>query len=78
MRARFAILTAAFAVASAFTGQAEAGTAYKTLHAFCGRDDCADGSKVMSAPVLDASGALYGTTDLGGANDYGTFYKLVP
>ncbi|MGA8538666.1 MAG: choice-of-anchor tandem repeat GloVer-containing protein [Terriglobales bacterium] len=36
-----------------------------------------DGSNLTSAPVLDASGNLYGTTSAGGTNGYGTTYMLV-
>jgi uncharacterized repeat protein (TIGR03803 family) len=36
-----------------------------------------DGSNLTSAPVVDLSGNLYGTTSMGGANGYGAAYLLV-
>jgi hypothetical protein len=36
------------------------------------------GTYPFAPPVLDKSGALCGTTDLGGGHDFGTFYELVP
>jgi uncharacterized repeat protein (TIGR03803 family) len=35
-----------------------------------------DGHGVRGTPVLDEAGNLYGTTEWGGANGYGTVYKL--
>jgi len=37
------------------------------LHAFCARQDCADGAIPYAAPVLDDSGNLFGTADVGGS-----------
>jgi uncharacterized repeat protein (TIGR03803 family) len=47
----------------------------KLLHNF-GRGQ--DGSSPSAGLVLDASGNLYGTTDLGGAYGYGTVFELSP
>ncbi len=47
----------------------------KVLHNF-GRGQ--DGSSPSAGLVLDASGNLYGATDLGGANGYGTVFELSP
>jgi uncharacterized repeat protein (TIGR03803 family) len=45
------------------------------LYSFTG---ASDGSNPHSALIIDSSGALYGTTVLGGANRKGTVYKLTP
>jgi len=46
-----------------------------TLYSFRGG---ADGAGPRARLALDASGALYGTTELGGASDRGTVFKLTP
>jgi uncharacterized repeat protein (TIGR03803 family) len=43
-----------------------------TLHSFTGTD----GNSPAGGPISDASGALYGTTENGGAYNRGTVYKL--
>jgi len=45
------------------------------LYSFTGGSD---GKNPHSALIIDSSGALYGTTVLGGANGKGTVYKLTP
>ena len=45
------------------------------LYSFTGGSD---GSNPHSALIIDSSGALYGTTVLGGAHSKGTVYKLTP
>ncbi len=45
------------------------------LYAFTGG---ADGSAPYGGLVMDAAGALYGTTSQGGANGYGVVFKLTP
>jgi uncharacterized repeat protein (TIGR03803 family) len=37
-----------------------------------------DGNYPQAGLIADASGALYGTTQIGGANNYGTVFKLTP
>ena len=44
------------------------------LYAFNG----ADGAHPACVPSFDRAGNLYGTTDMGGAYDYGTVFKLTP
>ncbi len=44
------------------------------LYAFTG----GDGANPAAGLIMDASGALYGTTSNGGGGDYGTVFKLVP
>jgi len=68
-------------------GRGNGGTAYelvrsasgqyteKILHHF-GRDQ--DGHTIFGTPILDAAGNLYGTTQLGGTNNAGTVFELIP
>jgi uncharacterized repeat protein (TIGR03803 family) len=44
------------------------------LHSFNGKD----GNDPPSAVTFDSSGNLYGTTQAGGAHDFGTVFKLAP
>jgi uncharacterized repeat protein (TIGR03803 family) len=46
------------------------------IHKFIG--GATDGTAPRGAPVLDASGNLYGTTRQGGAMNYGTVYEVSP
>ena len=46
----------------------------KNLHNF--NDDGIDGNVPLGSLIFDASGNLYGTTWIGGVNNYGTVYKL--
>ena len=50
------------------------GSGFSLLHAFTGGP--ADGAVPVAEPVLDGSGALFGTTSGGGANDRGTVYTV--
>jgi uncharacterized repeat protein (TIGR03803 family) len=73
---------------TSFGGQFDLGTAYKLspneaggwketiLHSF-DFGSSPDGS-IFSGLIFDAQGNLYGTTELGGANNCGTFYGLTP
>ena len=46
------------------------------IHTFAGGPK--DGTSALGTPVLDKAGNLYGTTQYGGSNNYGTVYKLRP
>jgi uncharacterized repeat protein (TIGR03803 family) len=46
-----------------------------TIHTFCSRAGCADGGAPFGL-LQDARGTFFGITNGGGANGYGTFYKL--
>lgn len=46
------------------------------LHSFCSESDCADGSSPRFGPLLDWNGALYGTTQIGGAQNLGVVYRV--
>lgn len=49
------------------------------IYAFCAQFLCADGSGPLGGVVLDKAGNLYGTTDLGGANQvWGAVFGLTP
>lgn len=50
------------------------------LHSFCADQTltCADGSQLLSPPIMDGQGFLYGTTFVGGVYGAGTVWKLVP
>lgn len=44
------------------------GSQYAVLHTFCQQANCADGGVPSGDLAMDASGDLFGTTELGGAN----------
>jgi uncharacterized repeat protein (TIGR03803 family) len=52
--------------------------ALSTLYSFCGQMNCPDGEWPYSGLVLAADGNFYGTTELGGANGYGTAFRVTP
>ncbi|HXJ91984.1 MAG TPA: choice-of-anchor tandem repeat GloVer-containing protein [Terriglobia bacterium] len=49
-----------------------------TVHSFCSQSDCADGEYPTAALVQATNEDLYGTTSQGGADGYGTVYKITP
>jgi uncharacterized repeat protein (TIGR03803 family) len=65
-------------------GLAYGGTVFKitpggeltTLHSFCAQSGCTDGSIPGGVLVQATNGEFYGTTDAGGANNYGTLFSL--
>jgi uncharacterized repeat protein (TIGR03803 family) len=48
------------------------------LYDFCDPFNCPFGNYPTASLIPDAQGNLYGTTQLGGSNDQGVVYKLVP
>jgi hypothetical protein len=51
------------------------------LYTFCSQNNCTDGASPNGDMVLDAAGALFGTTVYGGSSNYygaGTAFKLAP
>jgi uncharacterized repeat protein (TIGR03803 family) len=49
-----------------------------TLHSFCAQNGCPDGELPQQGVVEVANGDLYGTTEVGGAYDEGTIFKITP
>jgi len=52
------------------------GGALKTLYSFCGKPNRADGERPFAALVLGTDANFYGVTDSGGADGYGTIFKI--
>ncbi|HVV65964.1 MAG TPA: choice-of-anchor tandem repeat GloVer-containing protein [Rhizomicrobium sp.] len=48
------------------------------LYSFCARAACSDGAYPNAGLVTDSAGDLFGVTEVGGANDSGTVFELVP
>src|ERR1700690_1262413 len=48
------------------------------LYNFCSQPNCVDGANPASSLLAGGAGNFYGTTQLGGANLYGTVYELSP
>jgi uncharacterized repeat protein (TIGR03803 family) len=69
---------------SSYCGASGCGTLFKitptgaltTLYNFCSQSGCADGGYPIGALVQDTNGNLYGTTNNGGLNGYGTVFSL--
>ena len=54
------------------------GGTFTTLYSFCLQPVCTDGSQPFAALVEATDGNFYGTTSSGGANSYGTVFKVTP
>jgi uncharacterized repeat protein (TIGR03803 family) len=50
--------------------------ALTTLYSFCAQSGCTDGQDPWGGLVQATNGDLYGTTFYGGANEYGTIFKI--
>jgi uncharacterized repeat protein (TIGR03803 family) len=48
----------------------------KTIYNFCSQPSCADGSYSQGGLLLATDGSFYGVTRQGGANNYGTVFKI--
>jgi uncharacterized repeat protein (TIGR03803 family) len=67
-------------------GTAGGGTVFKisapaqetVLYNFCSQANCTDGAGPWAGLVKDKSGNLYGTTKLGGANNLGVVFEIIP
>jgi len=49
-----------------------------TLYNFCSQPYCTDGAAPWAGLVLASNGNFYGTTSQGGANGWGTVFKITP
>jgi len=49
-----------------------------TLYSFCSQSGCPDGDSPQTGLVQATDGNFYGTTVAGGANGYGTIFKITP
>jgi uncharacterized repeat protein (TIGR03803 family) len=49
-----------------------------TLYSFCSQGSCTDGANPEAGLAQATNGNLYGTTQYGGANGYGTIFKITP
>ncbi len=49
-----------------------------TLHSFCAQSGCTDGKEPFTGLLQASDGNFYGTTVYGGANSYGTVFKITP
>jgi uncharacterized repeat protein (TIGR03803 family) len=49
-----------------------------TLYTFCSSSPCTDGAGPAGGLVLATDGNFYGVTDGGGANNWGTVFKITP
>jgi uncharacterized repeat protein (TIGR03803 family) len=70
---------------TSYGGAKNAGTIFKitpagqltTLYSFCSQPNCADGEFAYDA-MIAANGKLWGTTQNGGANGFGTVFSVTP
>jgi uncharacterized repeat protein (TIGR03803 family) len=51
---------------------------FESLYSFCSKANCADGQTPYGGLALGTDGNFYGTTQLGGANNSGTVFKITP
>lgn len=71
---------------SSFGGTNDSGNLFRisssgqltVLYNFCSQADCADGEMPQALPIEGGDGSVYGTTFLGGANNNGVIYRIMP
>jgi uncharacterized repeat protein (TIGR03803 family) len=49
-----------------------------TIHTFCSENNCADGYNPVAGLIQATDGDFYSTTQWGGANGFGTIFKITP
>jgi uncharacterized repeat protein (TIGR03803 family) len=54
------------------------GGVLSVVYSFCAQASCPDGKEPYGGLVQGTDGNLYGTTEFGGANTYGTVFQLTP
>jgi uncharacterized repeat protein (TIGR03803 family) len=69
------LLTALFLALTVAAGQPAHAQTLTTLYTFTGG---ADGANPYAGVILDSKGDLYGTTEYGGASNWGTVFELMP
>jgi uncharacterized repeat protein (TIGR03803 family) len=76
---RAALMLLLLVAATAATSPAQT---FTTLHNFCSKKNpagyCLDGNDPLAPLVQGTNGDLYGTTEGGGTNGYGTVFKVTP
>lgn len=50
----------------------------RTLYSFCSQASCSDGAIANAGLLQSTDGNFYGTTALGGTNNFGTAFKITP
>ncbi len=73
-----------YGTTSNFGANNEGGTVFQitpagtltTLYSFCAKTNCTDGNYPTAALILGTSGNLYGTTEEGGTDGYGTVFEI--
>jgi uncharacterized repeat protein (TIGR03803 family) len=73
-------------IGNSYCGSSGCGTLFKitpqdkftTLYTFCLSSPCTDGAGPSGGLVLATDGNFYGVTDGGGANNWGTVFKITP
>ncbi|MGO9649285.1 MAG: choice-of-anchor tandem repeat GloVer-containing protein [Terriglobales bacterium] len=71
---------------SVYGGVENSGTVFKmtpvgtttTLYSFCQRPNCVDGLEPVGGLIQAANDNFYGTTQIGGINNYGTVFRMTP
>jgi hypothetical protein len=69
----FAAAISGFLIVDPGTGEA---WTLNTLHSFCSEANCVDGDRPEAALLRDPAGNVYGTTEVGGANNSGVVFEL--
>jgi len=71
-------LAAGLLAAALAPGDHASAQQFTVLYSFCSQQNCADGSRPVAGLTIDIHGALYGTTNQGGATNNGAAFKLAP
>src|SRR5208283_4207146 len=60
------------------TQSAQAAATFDRLYSFCSQPSCTDGDTPRGGLIQATDGNLYGTTNDGGSNGFGTVFKITP
>jgi uncharacterized repeat protein (TIGR03803 family) len=72
------VLLAAFLGLLVTTGEIAQAQTYSLLYTFCSLHNCTDGSAPNPNLIVDGEGNVYGTTENGGNNGWGTAFEITP